>query len=38
VASRLPLGAFAVCGAILAHGCADPERERLKQTTKASYD
>ena len=38
VASRLPLGAFAVCGAILAHGCADPERERLKATTKASYD
>ena len=29
---------LAVGGAILAHGCADPERERLKQTTKASYD
>ena len=29
---------FAVCGVIFAHGCADHERERLKQTTKASYD
>ena len=29
---------LAGCGAVLAHGCADPERERLKQTTKASYD
>jgi hypothetical protein len=38
MAIRLPLEAFAVCGAILAHGCADPERERLKQTTRASYD
>lgn len=27
-----------MCGAFLAHGCADPERERLKQTTKPSYD
>jgi len=33
-----PVAVLAVCGAILAHGCADPERERLKQTTKASYD
>ncbi len=29
---------LALCGAILAHGCADPERERLKHTTRASYD
>lgn len=37
-AIRLPLGALAVCGAILAPGCADPEHERLKHTTRASYD
>jgi hypothetical protein len=35
---RDPLAVLAVCGAVLAHGCADPERERLKATTKASYD
>ena len=35
---RDALAALAVCGAVLAHGCADPERERLKATTKASYD
>jgi len=36
---RLRAGAvLAVCGAVVAHGCADPERERLKATTKASYD
>jgi hypothetical protein len=30
---------LAVAGAVvLAHGCADPERERLKATTKPSYD
>ncbi len=33
-----PVAVLAVCGAVLVHGCADPERERLKQTTKASYD
>ncbi len=32
------LVALAAFGAVLAHGCADPERERLKATTKASYD
>ena len=35
---RDALAVLAVCGAVLAHGCADPERERLKATTKASYD
>jgi hypothetical protein len=35
---RDALAVFAVCGAVLAHGCTDPERERLKATTKASYD
>jgi hypothetical protein len=33
-----PIAVLAVCGAVLAHGCANPEHERLKQTTKASYD
>jgi len=33
------LGVLAVAGAVvLAHGCADPERERLKATTRPSYD
>lgn len=32
------LGVLAVAGAVLAHGCADPEHERLKATTKPSYD
>jgi hypothetical protein len=32
------LAVLAVCGAVLAHGCADPERERLRATTKPSYD
>jgi hypothetical protein len=33
------LGVLAVAVAlVLAHGCADPERERLKATTKPSYD
>jgi hypothetical protein len=35
---RNALAVLALCGAILAHGCADPDRERLKATTKASYD
>jgi len=35
---RHALAVLAVCGAVLAHGCTDPERERLKATTKASYD
>jgi hypothetical protein len=35
---RRLFAALALCGAILAHGCADPERERLKHTTRASYD
>jgi hypothetical protein len=30
--------ALALCGALLAPACSDPERERLKATTKASYD
>jgi len=30
--------ALAVCGAVLAQSCADPERDRLKSTTKATYD
>jgi hypothetical protein len=35
----VPLVVLAVVGAaVLADGCADPERERLKATTKASYD
>ncbi len=32
------VAALAVCGAVLAQSCADPERERLKSTTKATYD
>jgi hypothetical protein len=32
------VAALALCGAVLAHGCADPERDRLRATTKASYD
>jgi hypothetical protein len=36
---RSAIGVAAVVGtAVLAHGCADPEHERLKATTKASYD
>jgi hypothetical protein len=34
-AALVALGAF---GALVAHGCADPERERLKATTKPTYD
>jgi hypothetical protein len=30
--------ALALCGALLAPGCSNPERERMKATTKASYD
>jgi hypothetical protein len=32
------VAALVVCGAVLAHGCADPERDRLRATTRASYD
>ena len=32
------LVALTACAAVLAHGCADPERERLRATTRASYD
>ena len=32
------VAALAVCGAVLAQSCADPERDRLKSTTKATYD
>lgn len=35
---RDALAVSALCAALLAHGCADPERERLKATTKGSYD
>jgi hypothetical protein len=27
-----------VCGVVLVQGCSDPERQRLKATTKATYD
>lgn len=32
------VAALVACGAVLAHGCADPERDRLRATTRASYD
>ncbi len=35
---RMLLMTLAACAALPAHGCADPERERLKATTRASYD
>lgn len=35
---RAALAVLATFGALLVHGCADPDRERLKATTKASYD
>ncbi len=35
---RMLLMTLAACSALPAHGCADPERERLKATTRASYD
>ena len=35
---RMLLMTLAACSALLAHGCADPERERLKATTRPSYD
>ena len=39
-ASRRPiaLAALAVSSAVLVQSCANPERERLKSTTKATYD
>ena len=30
--------AAALTAAVAAHGCSDPERERLKATTKPTYD
>ena len=35
---RMLLMTLAACSALPAHGCADPERERLKATTRPSYD
>lgn len=37
--SWVAVASFSVLPIVLAHsGCADPERERLKETTRASYD
>jgi hypothetical protein len=32
------VAAAVCCAALVCHGCADPERDRLKATTKATYD